>query len=579
MTDSESASKGIVSTFYSYKGGVGRSMALANVAVLMAQWGYRVLIVDWDLEAPGLDRYLEDLAPGGVKRAAGRNGIVDIATAVSEGQEADWKDCVVSFSVPGTNQHLDFISAGRPDGEYARRLQKLDWDALFERHDFGSRLEAIRNEWRRTYDHVLIDSRTGITDIGGICTIYLPDVLVAMFVANHQSLEGVADVVGRARLARSGLPVDRAALLCVPVPARDESRTEYEKAQEWRRNYEQLLAPFYNDFLPRNVSPGEALDVMRIPYLPYWSFGEHLPVLAESASDPNLITYYYTILGRLLTTGLSWRDSAPPDASLSSVGTIEGKELGEYRTRIAAPRQLDSVSEADVAFLVELGGSASNVERRVDLVHWLINRLRASPQAKGIRAAVFGYRDHGGPYRLGAIDDYENLVIGMRFDSLDAAAVELDREEFWQAERVFDKAAAPIEDALRMLMRSSSWRPGIRHVLCTVGSRPPHPPRIDPLQPMMTPCTNGYAWETDLATLRAVYSAMCFAVLDAQPGHGSRYAERAWAQLGAQGTFRAETRRERVLQAIVSQPAGQSHESTLPRAHSALTSKDPDDER
>src|SRR5262252_1220498 len=48
---------GLVCTFYSYKGGVGRSMALANVAVLLARWGQRVLVIDWDLEAPGLERF------------------------------------------------------------------------------------------------------------------------------------------------------------------------------------------------------------------------------------------------------------------------------------------------------------------------------------------------------------------------------------------------------------------------------------------------------------------------------------------------------------------------------------------
>ena len=47
---------GIVYTFYSFKGGVGRTMALANAAALLAKWGYSVLMVDWDLEAPGLAR-------------------------------------------------------------------------------------------------------------------------------------------------------------------------------------------------------------------------------------------------------------------------------------------------------------------------------------------------------------------------------------------------------------------------------------------------------------------------------------------------------------------------------------------
>jgi MinD-like ATPase involved in chromosome partitioning or flagellar assembly len=52
-------------TFYSYKGGTGRSMALANVACLLAQRTLResggsILAVDWDLEAPGLHRFFRE---------------------------------------------------------------------------------------------------------------------------------------------------------------------------------------------------------------------------------------------------------------------------------------------------------------------------------------------------------------------------------------------------------------------------------------------------------------------------------------------------------------------------------------
>src|SRR5690348_6063354 len=44
----------VIVTFYSFKGGVGRSMALVNVAETLAERGYRVILCDWDLEAPGL---------------------------------------------------------------------------------------------------------------------------------------------------------------------------------------------------------------------------------------------------------------------------------------------------------------------------------------------------------------------------------------------------------------------------------------------------------------------------------------------------------------------------------------------
>src|SRR3954470_18277966 len=51
---------GEIISFYSYKGGTGRTMALANVACLLAEQvgeGESVLVVDWDLEAPGLHRF------------------------------------------------------------------------------------------------------------------------------------------------------------------------------------------------------------------------------------------------------------------------------------------------------------------------------------------------------------------------------------------------------------------------------------------------------------------------------------------------------------------------------------------
>jgi MinD-like ATPase involved in chromosome partitioning or flagellar assembly len=53
----------MIYTFYSYKGGVGRSMALVNIAELFYQNGLNVLMVDFDLEAPGLERYFKEFIP------------------------------------------------------------------------------------------------------------------------------------------------------------------------------------------------------------------------------------------------------------------------------------------------------------------------------------------------------------------------------------------------------------------------------------------------------------------------------------------------------------------------------------
>ncbi len=52
-------SEGTIVTFYSYKGGIGRTFALANIIALLSLWGYEVLCIDWDLEAPRLHLYFK----------------------------------------------------------------------------------------------------------------------------------------------------------------------------------------------------------------------------------------------------------------------------------------------------------------------------------------------------------------------------------------------------------------------------------------------------------------------------------------------------------------------------------------
>ena len=47
---------------------------------------------------------------------------------------------------------------------------------------------------KQNYDYVLIDSRTGLSDIADICTVELPDVLVDCFTLSDQSIDGAAAV-------------------------------------------------------------------------------------------------------------------------------------------------------------------------------------------------------------------------------------------------------------------------------------------------------------------------------------------------------------------------------------------------
>ncbi|KUN95627.1 KGGVGR-motif variant AAA ATPase [Streptomyces resistomycificus] len=340
---------GQIVTFYSYKGGVGRSFALANTAVLLARWGYRVLCVDWDLEAPGLS-YFFDLHPDSSPRA-GLLEMVEEARDTSVGPSLALK-YRTAVRLPD-EVRLDLIAAGRQDATYISRLQEVDWEKLYTDHDFGDTLEAWRAEWMKNYDIVLVDSRTGITDSGGICTSQVPDVLVFAFTANQQNVDGVLDIVDRAMKARDGLPYDRPRLLTVPLLSRFDAQPEYSKGETWRRTLAEQMEPRLRDWAPRGSTAAELLQRVTIPYFPVWSFGESLPALTESHRNSEQVTYSIASLAALLARRLE-------DAGL----LIENRDSYVDSARQAARRTY----EADL-FVSYSGTTAKLARQFLALLH------------------------------------------------------------------------------------------------------------------------------------------------------------------------------------------------------------------
>jgi len=296
--------EGSIVTFYSYKGGVGRTLALANVGALLCRWGFKVLCVDWDLEAPGLHLYFERW----VNSTISRPGLTELVQAHVDGAKPNWRDFLTEIRFPETSHLLQLMTAGRQDQSYVQRMQALDWNRLYEEHQLGNFLEAVREEWKKEFDFVLVDSRTGITDIGGICTVQLPDLLVLLFTANLQSLRGSLDVVRRAKQVRNSLPFTRAKLLVLPVATRFEVRVEYELAQQWLKRFATELGSLYAEWAHRDVTAEDLLNHTRIPYIPYWSFGEKLPVIEKGTSDSEDIGFSLETLSALVAQKFSYSE-------------------------------------------------------------------------------------------------------------------------------------------------------------------------------------------------------------------------------------------------------------------------------
>ena len=182
-----------VTTFYSFKGGVGRTLALVNVAVELAGRGRRVLLVDFDLEAPGLDTFDLGRPP---RRTP---GVVDFVSAyLRSGRAPDVTPFVFESTGMGdANGGLWIMPAGAHHDGYANTLSGIDWGELYEKYDGYFLFEDLKRQWKASLspDYVLIDSRTGHTDVGGICTRQLPDSVVILFFPNAQNLRGLTKVV------------------------------------------------------------------------------------------------------------------------------------------------------------------------------------------------------------------------------------------------------------------------------------------------------------------------------------------------------------------------------------------------
>ncbi|MFC7614617.1 tyrosine-protein kinase family protein [Actinokineospora soli] len=318
----------MIVTFYSYKGGVGRSFCLANIAVQLANWGNRVLCVDWDLEAPGLHEYFRQWLPEPPQR-----GVVEL---VIDDGPLDWRSAVLPVRIPNVDR-LDLLAAGRMDSGYVDRVQAISWPKLYAENDLGWRFEQFAEDLRAEYDFVLIDSRTGITDIGGICTAQLPDVLVLCLTPNRQSLDGATDVARRAAAARNHLPYDKSALLVLPVVSRFDGREEYQRAQHWRREITGYCEPFYTSWVPKQVPATQVVERTTVPYLPYWSFGEELPAITENSANPEMVTHYLDNIAALIAHRLADahilganRDAYVTSARARSNRTDQLADIGVY---------------------------------------------------------------------------------------------------------------------------------------------------------------------------------------------------------------------------------------------------------
>jgi hypothetical protein len=323
----------VIVTFYSYKGGVGRSMALMNVGEILADVGYDVIVCDFDLEAPGLERYAtDDLAV--VQKLRATRGVIDLleeyretlagSGPVQSGKAAPMSapegfrdingllmrrpsSCAVPISSPNTGRlgRIRFLSAGRRDGDsairYSERIQQFDWSDFYRRWAGAAYIDFFREDLTEGQTIVLVDSRTGVTEHAGVCTHHLADLVVLLSAPNDINIEGtrwMANTIATADLTglRRGRP-----LQAMPVASRVETASQVEELAAFRERFEREFAAF----VPAAAGGARAfIQKTEIPYIPYFAFTEKVVARQNVSPQRELYGAYEALAQAVVHVGL-----------------------------------------------------------------------------------------------------------------------------------------------------------------------------------------------------------------------------------------------------------------------------------
>src|SRR5258708_4325325 len=195
-----------VITFYSYKGGVGRTLACANFGLYLASTGFKVVVADMDFEAPGLDsKFFGD----GTTNIS--YGLLDQITAFQQGLPLPNLSPIgihLSEEVIRSGGKLHLIPTGNycaPD-KYYESISGLNWGYLLSERGLSFWFDLLsRIENQLQPDVLVIDSRTGLTEVAGLCTQVLPDTVLLLTSTSPESLAGTRrmyELIQKSRLIK-----------------------------------------------------------------------------------------------------------------------------------------------------------------------------------------------------------------------------------------------------------------------------------------------------------------------------------------------------------------------------------------
>ena len=462
-------------TFYSFKGGVGRSMALINAACILAGHGRRVLAIDLDLEAPGISYLLLREKPA----SKPAKGFVDfIFDLLSRGDKAPlgsaknpkaFLNYTAELPLPDTLQRvpggsLRIMPAGRIDADYEKRRQAIDLHRLYLEQKGEPIVRHLRNLITESgeFDYVLIDSRTGFADEAGISVRDLADHLVVLHGLNHQNIEGTARFLDRLKRRVLGTKAMKIAFVASPIPLGEDDLCD-KRIQVAERCFAQALRR------PTKLR-------LQIPYHPRLALDE-TPFIFRRTQGALHLAY-----GRIENEVRAFNADTTQEWNKK---IRQHLKEGRAEDAIQCIRKLATLEEEGAKWLARRAVEDS-VGKETFLLYWEFYISRVGRDVNSLALAVEHFK------RIEQKDQVEKLYREM------LPLVSRDAERLHEIARYLWKDRGNISEAERLFERASRVSPRNPRILCNYGLFEEHQlknfTKAMRLYRLATKTKPGYAW-------------------------------------------------------------------------------------
>ena len=186
-------------SFYSFKGGVGRTTTMVMSAITLAKQGKKVVILDFDLEAPGVSSLFpqEVMSKYGLLDFLLESNVYEAAVNVDEYMYPVGEYCYVNQN-GGEIYIVPAIGSVTKDDADAYRKSLMRFDLDLPRYEEKTTpidiLLSKLDEFVKP-DYIFIDTRSGIHQIGGITLSRYSDLAVLFFYGSNQNIQGMKTTV------------------------------------------------------------------------------------------------------------------------------------------------------------------------------------------------------------------------------------------------------------------------------------------------------------------------------------------------------------------------------------------------